>query len=63
MYDLTNKNTYVFKTKRKNIGNILLTWKVNLKVLIILCWNSTYLNTDVEADTIFILNYPRAKNL
>lgn len=42
-------------------NNVLLTQKV--KVLIIPCWNSTYLNTDVRADTIFILNYPRAKNL
>lgn len=44
-------------------NNVLLTWKLKEKVLIILCWNNTYLNTDVETDTIFILNYPRAKNL
>lgn len=40
-------------------NNVLLPWKG--KVLIILCWKNTYLNTDVEMDTIFILNYPRQR--
>ena len=61
MYDLVNKIHALKPQKSQMENNVLLPWKG--KVLIILWWKNTYLNTDVEMDTIFILNYPTAKNL